>query len=169
MRSSVNFIIRGYKPLSKPMMAYFPLDHQQHTSAKFELKHSNRVSKCRLKSGHFCGSASMCFVIATDLKMRYRHVPNPHYSDVIMSPMASQLIGVSIVYWTVCSGADQRKHQSSVSLTFVGWIHRWPHKGPVTRKIFPFDGVIMKTHTAINWSIVVINDFPRLRRQPSQW
>ena len=47
----------------------------------------------------------------------------------------------------VCSGADQRKHQSSASLAFVWGIHRWPmnsqHKGPVTRKMFPLDDVIM--------------------------
>ena len=44
-------------------------------------------------------------------------------------------------------GADQRKHQSSASLAFVRGIHRWPvnspHKGPVTRKMFPFDDVIL--------------------------
>ena len=42
---------------------------------------------------------------------------------------------------------DQRKHESSASLAFVRGFHRWPvnssHKGPVTRKIFPFDGVVM--------------------------
>ena len=42
-----------------------------------------------------------------------------------------------------------RKHQSSASLSFVRGIHRWsvnsPHKGPVTRKMFPFDDVIMVT------------------------
>ena len=43
-----------------------------------------------------------------------------HYSDVIMSVMVSQITGVSIVCWTVCSGSDQRKHQSSASLVFVG-------------------------------------------------
>ena len=71
-----------------------------------------------------------------------------HYSDIIMSAMASQTTGVSIVYATVCSGADQRKHQSSAPLAFVRGIHRSPvnspHQGPVTRKIFPFDDVIMK-------------------------
>ena len=36
-----------------------------------------------------------------------------------MSTMASQITGVSILYSTVCSDADQRKHQSSVSLAFV--------------------------------------------------
>ena len=55
--------------------------------------------------------------------------------------MASQITGVSIVSSTVCSGADQRKHQSFASLTFVRGIYRWPmdspHKGPVTRKISP--------------------------------
>ena len=44
----------------------------------------------------------------------------------------------------------QRKHQSSASLAFVRRIHRRPvnspHKGPVTRKMFPFDDVIMGTN-----------------------
>ena len=70
-----------------------------------------------------------------------------HYSDAIMSAMASKFAGVTIVYTTVCSGADQRKHQSSAPLAFMRGIHRWPvnspHKGPVTRKMFPFDDVIM--------------------------
>ena len=35
-----------------------------------------------------------------------------------MSAMAYQIIGVSIVFSTVCSGADQRKHQSSAQLAF---------------------------------------------------
>ena len=50
-------------------------------------------------------------------------------------------------YSTVCSGANQRKHQSPASLAFVRGIHRWlmnsPHKMTVTRKMFPFDDVIM--------------------------
>ena len=44
-------------------------------------------------------------------------------------------------------GADHRKHQSSALLAFVRGIHRSPvnspHKGPATRKMFPFDDVIM--------------------------
>ena len=47
-----------------------------------------------------------------------------HYGDVIMSAMASQIIGVSIVCPTVRSGADQRKYQCSASLAFVREIHR---------------------------------------------
>ena len=78
-----------------------------------------------------------------------------HYNDVIMSAMVSQIAGASIVYSTVCSGSDQRKHQSSASLAFVRGIHRWPvnssHKGPVTRKMFPFDDVIMTTNCR-SWS-----------------
>ena len=69
------------------------------------------------------------------------------YCDVIMSAMASQIISVSIVCSTVGSGADQRKHQSSASLAFGWGINRWPvnspHKRPVTRKMFPFDDIIM--------------------------
>ena len=70
-----------------------------------------------------------------------------HYCDVIMATIASQITSLNIVYSTVYSGADQRKHQSSASLAFVRGIHRWPvnspHKWPVTRKMFPFDDVIM--------------------------
>ena len=50
-----------------------------------------------------------------------------HYNDAIMSAMASQIASLTIVYSTVYAGLDQRKHQS------------WP----ITRKMFPFDDVIM--------------------------
>ena len=80
-----------------------------------------------------------------------------HYSDVIMSAMASQITSLMTVYWTVYSGADWRKHQSSVLLAFVRWIHRWPvnspHKGPVTRKMFPFDDVIMERRVRITYHL----------------
>ena len=70
-----------------------------------------------------------------------------HYNDVIMSAMASQITSLTVVYSTVYSGADQRKHQNSASLAFVRGIHRSPvnspYKTPVTRKMFPFDDVIM--------------------------
>ena len=66
-----------------------------------------------------------------------------------MSLCASQITSLTIVYSTVYSDADQRKHQSAASLAFVRGIHRGPvnspHKGPVTRKMFPFDDVIMVT------------------------
>ena len=64
-----------------------------------------------------------------------------------MSTMASQITSFTIVYSTVYSDADQRKHQTSASLAFVRGIHQGPvnspHKWPVTRKMFPFDDVIM--------------------------
>ena len=64
-----------------------------------------------------------------------------------MATIASQITSLTVVYSIVYSGADQRKHQSSASLAFVWGIHRGPvnspHKGPVTRKMFPFDDVIM--------------------------
>ena len=69
-----------------------------------------------------------------------------------MGAMASQITSLTIVYATVCSGADLSKHGISASLAFVWGIHRWPifrwpvnspHKWPVTGKMFPFDDVIM--------------------------
>ena len=60
-----------------------------------------------------------------------------HYDDVIMSAMVSQITSLTIVSSTVYSGADQRKHQSSLSPFLCG------HKWPVMRKMFPFDDIIM--------------------------
>ena len=81
-----------------------------------------------------------------------------HYDDVIMSVIASQITSLTIVCLTVNSGADQRKHQSSVSLAFVWGIHRWPvnspHKGPVTRKMCPFDDVIMEYTYAYSFKTI---------------
>ena len=56
-----------------------------------------------------------------------------HYNDVTMGSIAAQIASLTIVYPTVYSGADQRKHQSSASLAFV------------TLKMFPFDDGIMIT------------------------
>ena len=64
-----------------------------------------------------------------------------------MGTIAYQITSVSIIYLTVSTGTDQRKHQSSASLAFVRGIQRWPvnspHKGPVAQKMFPFSDVIM--------------------------
>ena len=77
----------------------------------------------------------------------YRTNPLYHYCDVIMGSMASQITSLMSINSTVHSGADQRKHQGSALLAFVQGIHRRPvnslHKWPVTRKMFPFDDVIM--------------------------
>ena len=43
-----------------------------------------------------------------------------------MGTMAYQITSFTIVYSSVYSGADQRKHQSFASLAFVPGIHRWP-------------------------------------------
>ena len=79
-------------------------------------------------------------VLAGAVDCRVGQFSFTHYSDAIMS--AIQITALTIVYSTVYSGADQRKHQSSASLAFVRGIHRWPvnslHRGPVTRKMFPF-------------------------------
>ena len=52
-----------------------------------------------------------------------------------MSMVVSQITGISIVYSTVCSGTDQRKHQSSASPV--------TSEGPGTWKMFPFHDTIM--------------------------
>ena len=91
-----------------------------------------------------------------------------HYTDVIMSAMTSQITSVSTVYTTIFSGTDQRNHQNSASLAFVRGIHRWPvnspHKEPVTRKMFPFDDIIMSiyAHMYTDDDVITISFFSLL-------
>ena len=88
-----------------------------------------------------------------------------HYNDVIMGVVATQITSLTIVYSTVESDPDRRKHQNSTSLAFVRGIHRGPvnsqHKWAVTRKMFPFDDVIMRYHHDIS-----VSNTNRLHRVP---
>ena len=103
------------------------------------------------KSGHCWCYGSLSFQVTIRNLREVRHARLTissllHYNDVIMDSMAYQITSLTIVYSTVYSDADQRKHQSSSSLAFVWGIHRGPvnspHKWPVTRKMFPYDDVI---------------------------
>ena len=64
-----------------------------------------------------------------------------------MITVASQITSLTVVYSTVYSDAGQRKHQKlRVTVLCVGnspGAVNSPHKGPVTRKMLPFDDVIM--------------------------
>ena len=64
-----------------------------------------------------------------------------------MRAMASQITSLTIVYSTVYSGANQRKHQSSVPLAFV--TGEFPSQRASNAEVwccleFPFDDVIMR-------------------------
>ena len=90
-----------------------------------------------------------------NLKMLYKYSLriNCHFCDFITITMASWWARwrlkspTSQLFTQPFNQADKKKHQSSASLAFLRGIHRWPvnlpHKGPVTRKMFPFGDVIM--------------------------
>ena len=103
-------------------------DHLGHNKMLSHDIHSNYARHTILSTKYtitFCTISARCCVLLW-------------YNDVNLSAMVSQITGVSIVYPSVYSGADQRKHESSASQAFVRGIHRWPvnspHKGPVTWK-----------------------------------
>ena len=89
-----------------------------------------------------------------------------------MSAKASQITSLTIVYSSIYSGVDKRKHQSSASLYFMRGIHLWPvnspHKGQVTRKVFSFDDVVMIETARSCWMfpvpISIFNPFSLRRR-----
>ena len=80
-----------------------------------------------------------------------------------MGAITSLITSLTIAYSTVYSDADQRKHQSSASLAFVWGNHRGPvnspHKWLVTRKVFPFDDVIMDCHICVRATHIVVGHF----------
>ena len=85
------------------------------------------------------------FNLSSTLPTRYHLGHNNHYNDVIMSTMASQIISLTIVYSTVYSGADEKK-TSKLRVTDLCEGNSpvtGARKRPVTRKLFPFDDVIM--------------------------
>ena len=95
-----------------------------------------------------------------------------------MSMMAFKITSLVIVYSTIYSGANQRKHQSSASLAYVRGIHQWPvnspHKWPVTRKMFPFDDVIMASDARdgifqLIWSIPCLLMLLKLPGHQQEW
>ena len=103
--------------------------------------HSLTPNSARLSAG----------IVTTKLRVSIFLGPTlSHYCEVIMGVVASQITSLTIVYSTVYSGADQRKHQSSTTLAFVWGIHRGlvnsPHKWAVMQKMFPFDDVIMLSY-----------------------
>ena len=108
-----------------------------------------------------CSHGTTYMKNCTQLSLMPMLFGNCHYSDVKISTMAYQIASLKIVYSTVYPGADQRKHRRSASLAFVTGIHRWPvnspHKGPVTRKMFPFDYVILVSSqhckAAVSWPL----------------
>ena len=110
-----------------------------------------------IKFSHFSSHPSTCMPykrIMTQFAAVVVGLSFFRYNDVIMNVMASLITSLTIFYPIVYPGEDQRKHQSSASLAFVRGIHQWPvnspHKGPVTRKMFPFDDVVMHwTHSTI--------------------
>ena len=85
---------------------------------------------------HLCGTVAA---------LRWRHNGRDGVSNHLM-----------IVYSTVYSGVDRSKHQGSASLAFVWGIHwgpvNFPHKWPVTRKLFPFDEIIFQFRGFLCWS-----------------
>ena len=106
----------GVKPLSVPMLDYHKLDSWEQASLVFFIKiHNFSFAKMHLKISSakwrpFCpGEMSLSII---------------HYTDVIMTTMASQITSLTVVYSTVYSDADQRTYQSSASLAFGWGIHR---------------------------------------------
>ena len=152
------FYLSGHKPFSEPVIVSLLTD--LYTVNRQPISHSNGWAMGCLLWGF--GGKLTELLRHSSILINNKHPSDWifHYDDVIMSAIASQTTSLTIVYSIVYSDADQRKHQSSASLAFVWGIHRRPvnspHKWPVTRKMFPFDDVIISTEFYISLEICSI-------------
>ena len=89
------------KPITKPMLTWCQSDRTEKILQRNLNQHAIILPQASVLANVVCKTSA-------------------HYSDVIMIAMASQIISLTIVNSTVYSGADQREHQSSASLAFVG-------------------------------------------------
>ena len=120
-----------------------PLTEQRigHRTYKFRLISSFTTGQYHKDNHSILQEASAVILFDSDRNnsIVYKDI-SLHYSDVIMTTIASQITSLTVVYTTVYSDADQRKHQSSASLAFVWGIHRdrWiPRtKGQIRGKCF---------------------------------
>ena len=80
---------------------------------------SRIISFVRMTKVYCNGIRWLCMLSIWD-----NNITMSHYSDVIMTTIASLITSLAVVYSAVYSDADQRKHQSSASLAFVWGIHR---------------------------------------------
>ena len=161
--SSANGLLSdGAKPLPEPMLTCLQIWSVAFTGEPFHKMWSWTKYVAWVLILHFCnyGRISLaselteimphvslkCAIIFLVVPINNANLINQwsHYSAVIMSVMAPQITGVSIVCSTICSGTIKENIiQCSASLAFMMGIHRWlvdsPHKRPVTWKMFPFD------------------------------
>ena len=106
-----------------------------------------------LLGGPWYGYISVSEAFLMNLSKYLTQVPKRTFflfvTNKVQQIKSSEITSRTIVYSIIHSGAYQRKHHSSASLAFVRGFHRspvnYPHIGPITRKMFPFDDVIMIT------------------------
>ena len=150
------FIVKSYRRKNNKLNSCNVVIYRDNNKSKTSIENSSPLSQTyrnlNLKLSHYTGGKWFIHGTKHHKEDRLQSLKHScwfswHYNDVIMSAMASQILSLTVVYSSVYSGADQRKRQISASLAFVRGFHRWPvdslHKGPVARKTFPFDDVII--------------------------
>ena len=78
-----------------------------------------QIMAWRLKDGN-----PLPELMSTETSEAISQIAKNHYNNVIMGAIGSLITSLTIVYSTVYSDADQRKHQSPASLAFVWGIDR---------------------------------------------
>ena len=142
------FWLQGHIPNQKSLWELFTQDgtDQPHWLMDYYI-HAPLVSKCYLSISlllHMMRLKSYIQIPASKIPKFYAIL---HYSDVIMSAMASQISGVSIIYSTVCLGnifkETSKFHVTGLCEGNSPVTDELPAQRTSNAEMFSFDDVIM--------------------------
>ena len=155
-KETMKTTLRNDRGLGSLLIKSLPIQHCDEYVYELLMFNLNKMTKILILLIFVKGAIQ--FVLSIRCKENY------HYCDVILGAMVSQIPSLAIVYSTVHSGADQRKHQNSASLAVVRGSHRWPvnspHKWPVTWKMFSFDDVMINEEMYKTYMTTLNNPHP---------
>ena len=111
------------------------------------------------------------FTHFTRISLKFGLNQHIHYTDVMMGAMVAQITSLVVVYATVNSGVDQRKHQSYASLAFV-WIPRTNYEFPAQMASNAENvSIWWRYHVRVKWEIsdVELSNYIQFRGKAPAW
>ena len=122
--------------------------HDLHSKCLYQHISSNTSFKLHTCSNAECLDKDVKCQLSVAQNAFKKGVHLTHVFTKLMSSITSQFTGKSTVCSTICLGEHGGKHQSPRYWPCASGIHQWPmgspHKGPVTRKAFPYDDVLRR-------------------------
>ena len=137
--SVLQTIPHWYPAINYSFIRYIPI-YPYHSSLFPQHRVNLMIAQCKWGNPEWCRWITHDFNLKKNL-MPTANKAQQHYSDIIMSAMASRS-PASRLFTQPLIQAQIKKH--------------FPYKGPITRQMFPFDDVIMKSFANVTVHDVIM-------------